>query len=66
MYVKDAANMWLLVPTSSGTPLYMEHYFPDKGKSACGKVSHPKTQPFAIYVQHGTCKTCQKHAHGQT
>lgn len=61
MKVKDATNWWLLVwnkPTMR--PLTVQHFFPTKGKSACGKVGHPRTQPNAFWIQHKICKACLK------
>lgn len=62
MKVKDAVNIWLLVWTKSGRPLMRNHYFPTKGKSACGRVPHPKSQPMALYIQNEVCKACRKKA----
>lgn len=66
MKVKDATKIWLLVWTKSGNPLMKDHYFQTKGKSACGKVAHPKTQPNAAWIQNIECRVCRKFvdAHG--
>lgn len=60
MKVKDATLAWLLVWTKGGNPLTTEHFFPTKGRSACGRVLHPRTQPAAIWIQSRQCKTCAK------
>lgn len=40
------------------------HYFPNKKKSACGKVKHPTKMFQALYIQGDSCKICER-IHGK-
>ena len=63
MKVKGATEIWLLVWNKGKQFLRVamsEHYFPTKGRSICGKVAHPKSQPMAAYIQNERCKACEK------
>ncbi len=56
MKVKDATKIWLWVWTKTFGGW---HYFPGKGKSACGRHRHPKKQPMA-HMLGKPCKRCEK------
>ena len=56
--IKDATMVWLFVETENGNSAYLAHWFPTKGKAACGKVPHPTTQPRTVYVRNKHCQVC--------